>query len=74
MRSAYQTMADDELLDVEEVRLVRTVEEIVSRPGLRVPCARCGEEIMNEREVVLDGETVCRACAGDAYWERVTAS
>ena len=69
MRSGYQSMPDELLLDVERVRLRRPVAEIVSRPGLRVPCVRCGEEIMNEREVAREGATVCRACAGDAHWE-----
>ncbi|CAG0987339.1 formylmethanofuran dehydrogenase subunit E [Anaerolineales bacterium] len=66
---AYQTMPDDEMFTVREVRLVASVEAIVSRPGVRVDCDVCGEEIMNEREVKHDGLTLCRACAHGGYYQ-----
>ena len=65
---AYQVMPDDELLDVEEVALSIPIAQIVSRPGMRVNCDICGEEIMNEREVHQDGLTLCRACAFGGYY------
>lgn len=48
---AYQIMPDGELLTIEPVTLTTPIAEIVSRPGVRVNCAHCGEEIINEREV-----------------------
>ena len=66
---AYQVMPDEVLLQVQPVRLHRPVAEILSRPGVRVECDRCGEEIINEREVLRDGETLCRACAGGCYYD-----
>jgi formylmethanofuran dehydrogenase subunit E len=66
---AYQVMPDDEMLIVTEVQLAVSVETIVSRPGIRVNCDMCGEEIMNEREVRHDGLTLCRSCAGDSYYQ-----
>jgi len=65
---AYQVMPDDELFAVEEVALSIPVARIVSRPGVRVNCDMCGEEIMNEREVHQDGLTLCRACAYGGYY------
>lgn len=65
---AYQIMPDEELLVVTEVELTIPVEQIVSRPGIRANCARCGEEIINQREVSLGGIPFCRACAGSAYY------
>jgi formylmethanofuran dehydrogenase subunit E len=56
------------LLSVTNVELNRPLAEIVSRPGRRTACARCGEEIINDRQVVRDGVTFCRACAGEAYY------
>ena len=35
---------------------------------MRVVCAECGEDIINEREVRAEGKIVCRACAGDCYY------
>ncbi len=71
MLHAYRVMPETELLAVEAVRLATPVETLVSRPGLRVCCAACGEEIINEREVVVAGQPLCRACAGPAYYLRL---
>jgi formylmethanofuran dehydrogenase subunit E len=65
---AYQVMPDEEMFVVTEVQLAASIEAIVSRPGIRVDCDICGEEIMNEREVNQEGLTLCRACAGSSYY------
>ena len=65
---AYQIMPAEEMFTVTEVQLVTPVEDIVSRPGVRVECDVCGEEIMNEREVRQNGLSLCRACAGNSYY------
>jgi formylmethanofuran dehydrogenase subunit E len=70
---AYQVMPDEELLMVEEVRLATPVSALVGRPGVRVNCAACGEEIINQREILIDGVTLCQACAGPAYYSGVGA-
>jgi formylmethanofuran dehydrogenase subunit E len=31
-------------------------------------CAKCGEGINFKREVVVDGHTLCRSCAGGRYY------
>lgn len=66
---AYQTMPVEQLVTITEIQLMIPVEQIMSRPGIRVECASCGEEIMNEREITLDGQPLCRACAGGAYYQ-----
>jgi formylmethanofuran dehydrogenase subunit E len=66
---AYQIMPDDELLSIQEVVLNTSIKQIVSRPGIRVNCAVCGEEIMNEREVIRDGVTYCLSCTGNKYYQ-----
>lgn len=64
---SYQIMPEDELLSVEPVRLAMPVQAIVSRP-VRTTCARCGEEIINEREVLVDGQPYCLACTYGGYY------
>ena len=66
---AYQSMPDAELLTVESVCLKTPIEKIVSRAGVRVNCNECGEEIINEREFVLNKRILCRACAFGGYYE-----
>jgi len=36
-----------------------------------VVCAQCGEGINFRREVKLGAKTVCRACAGERYYEPI---
>jgi formylmethanofuran dehydrogenase subunit E len=66
---AYQTMPVESLLTINEVKLATPIEQIISRPGVRTECAVCGEEIMNEREINIDGQPLCRACAGHSYYQ-----
>ncbi|MFA5873793.1 MAG: FmdE family protein [Anaerolineales bacterium] len=66
---AYQIMPDEEMFAITEVQLTTPIEAILSRPGIRVDCDVCGEEIMNEREIHQNGLTLCRACAGDSYYQ-----
>ena len=65
---AYQVMPAEELMVVQPVSLTVSLEKIISRPGLRVDCSECGEEITNEREVFINGQYLCRSCAGEAYF------
>jgi formylmethanofuran dehydrogenase subunit E len=68
MVEAYQAMPTEELLCATPVVLNLDIKALVSRPGIRVNCDQCGEEIINEREVVADGRVLCRSCAGENYW------
>ncbi|MCX6637112.1 MAG: FmdE family protein [Acidobacteria bacterium] len=66
---AYRGMADEELFDHQWVRVRIAAEDL---PGFKAPralCQACGEGINFRREVVEDGRTLCRACAGERYYE-----
>ncbi len=69
MLHAYQVMADADLLSIQAVALAHPLESILSQPTFRATCARCGEEIFNQREVARQGETLCQACAGSPYYQ-----
>jgi len=66
--AAYAIMPVEELLCVAEVVLTLDLAALISRPGQRVACAGCGEEIMNAREVLVGERAFCRACAGERYY------
>jgi len=70
----YQIMPFSEMFFIQEVVLRAPIKEIVSRPGVRVNCEMCGEEIINEREVEHEGILLCRACAGGAYYRPAAIS
>ena len=65
---AYQIIPDSELIKIEKVRLTLPLDEILSKPHIRVLCSHCGEEIINKREVIRSGVILCRHCAGDRYY------
>jgi formylmethanofuran dehydrogenase subunit E len=72
MLLGYQRMPQDRLLQWQAVELSTPLEVLLSRPGARAFCDRCGEEILNERETLCDGMTLCRSCAGDGYYYPVS--
>ena len=64
----YQIMPEARLLSIQPVALSFSLEAVISRPGCRVECDACGEEVINEREIIRDGLTLCPACAGASYY------
>ncbi len=68
MLLGYQRMPSNELLVVQHVVLKTPVEQLISHAGERIVCDRCGEEILNQREIVREGVRLCRWCAGDSYY------
>jgi len=64
----YQLMPEAELFTFQEVELTPSLAVVMSRPGLRVNCSRCGEEIINERQVHVGRKILCHTCAGEAYY------
>lgn len=66
---AYREMPDQELFDAQWVRVRIAPEDLPGYRGPRATCAVCGEGISFRREVVRDGVTLCRACAGERYYE-----
>jgi formylmethanofuran dehydrogenase subunit E len=65
----YQRIPAELLFTIQEVSLTTSLEAILSKPGRRVVCRKCGEEIMNEREIIVGRRKYCRACAGEAYYQ-----
>ena len=66
---AYREMPDQELFDVQWVRVALAPEELPGYKGERIVCEQCGEGVNFRREVRRDGHIFCRACAGERYYE-----
>lgn len=67
--AAYRELPDAELFRHEWVRVHIGPEDLPGYKAPRIVCAECGEGINFSREVTRDGEILCRACAGERYWE-----
>lgn len=70
----YQWMPTAELLEAGSVELRTPLQELLGRAGVRVECSRCGEDVINDRQVQVIDQVLCRGCAGDAYFARVEHS
>jgi formate dehydrogenase assembly factor FdhD len=68
LRKAYQDFVDDKVLQWHSVVVNFSPEDLPGYHAKRVLCERCGEGIGFHREVHREGLTLCRACAGEAYW------
>ncbi len=66
---AYREMPVEELFEVQRVKVELPPEEFPGYKGERVVCAECGEGINFRREVRRAGRILCRACAGERYYE-----
>jgi formylmethanofuran dehydrogenase subunit E len=71
-QKAYRAMPDEEMFEKQWVRVDLKPEDLPGFKAPRVACAECGEGINFKREVVKEGRTLCRACAGERYYEPLT--
>jgi formylmethanofuran dehydrogenase subunit E len=72
--AGYQVMPEEELFSITRVILNPSIEAIIGHVGVRTNCAACGEEIINEREIMVDGVAYCRSCLGQSYYQIGAAS
>ena len=63
----YQVMPAPELLSVSPIALQVDLKSLIARPGGRVNCAVCGEEILNQRNTIRNGQVLCHSCAEGGY-------
>jgi len=67
--SAYREMRNDDLFDLQWVKVELPPEEFPGYKGERVVCEKCGEGINFKREVRRRGQILCRACSGESYYK-----
>jgi formylmethanofuran dehydrogenase subunit E len=64
----YQIMPEEELFSFQQVELNISAEQIISHQNARATCSHCGEEVINGREVVVEGVVLCQSCAYGGYY------
>ena len=69
---AYREISNDDLFTVQWVKVSLPPEELPGYKGERIVCEQCGEGINFQREVRRDGNVLCRACAGERYYEEIS--
>ena len=68
---AYREMPDADLFSTQWVSVTVEPREMPGYKSARIVCAQCGEGINYDREVHLDGQTLCYPCAHpqDRYFQ-----
>ncbi len=68
-QKAYRALPDADLFEKQSVRVEIRPEDLPGYKAPRIVCEKCGEGISFNREVLVDGRTLCRGCAGSRYYE-----
>ena len=70
-QKAYAELSEEVLFETKWVKVEVKPEDLPGFKGPRAVCAECGEGINFAREVLQDGRTLCRACAGETYYSQL---
>jgi formylmethanofuran dehydrogenase subunit E len=65
---AYKRMPDSVLFRVQEVRVEIDECDLPGPTRFKAPCSRCGQVVRDQREVIKNGQVLCRPCTEDTYF------
>jgi formylmethanofuran dehydrogenase subunit E len=63
---------EPEILKIERVRISIPKDDIPGFPHTKEKCSSCGEFIMDNRQVVVDGKVLCKNCGTGSYYTVIT--
>jgi formylmethanofuran dehydrogenase subunit E len=66
---AYLRMPDSVLFRVQRVQVPMSEFDLPGPTHRKVSCGRCGQVVRDHREVQVDGKTLCKPCAHEAYFK-----
>ena len=65
---AYKRMPDSVLFRVQEVRVSIGESDLPGPTRYKAVCARCGQVVRDQREVIVEDVPMCRPCARRPYF------
>ena len=69
----FAAASEEDLFYITNVEVPLRPEDMPGKPLRRVPCSRCGESVMDGREIVFQKETLCKPCFEKNDYYRVIA-
>lgn len=67
----WQRFADDEVFKWEKVLIHIPPEDLPGLPKNITFCAKCGERVVDSKEIASDNLILCQACAGQSYYQNI---
>jgi formylmethanofuran dehydrogenase subunit E len=64
----WKKYADEDIFNWREVKIELPDSELPGPPVSVLVCRSCGEDVLDRKEVMKDGQAYCRACAEGAYY------
>lgn len=64
----YKIMPENELFDVQWVDVDLSGQDMPGPPRTHTTCSKCGQVVRDVREVMVEGQPLCRICAGEGYF------
>lgn len=65
----FDAIPDEEMFSATYVGVHYRQEDLPGKPLDAMTCPRCGEEVIDGRQVIRDGVAMCKACAEGAYYD-----
>jgi formylmethanofuran dehydrogenase subunit E len=65
---AYKRMPDDVLFKIQKVTVPIIEYDLPGPTRKKATCSRCGQVVRDNKEVVVDGQPLCKPCAHGAYF------
>lgn len=66
---AYRRMPDSVLFRVQQVQVPVADWDLPGPTRYKAVCSRCGQVVRDRREVIVDGDVLCKPCAEGAYFK-----
>lgn len=67
----FSTVPDEDLFIIQDVEMAMRPEDLPGKPVRSAVCSKCGEKIMDGREVDLAGKPFCVPCSENKTYYRV---
>jgi len=65
----YEGVSDEDMFRITRVKVHYQPEDLPGKPLDAMICPKCGEEVIDGRQVVRSGVAMCKACGDGAYYE-----
>ncbi|MDD4715632.1 MAG: FmdE family protein [Oscillospiraceae bacterium] len=67
----WDQFPDEQLFQMEPVMVDLKPEDLPGPPVRTAVCELCHEKIMDGKDIVKDGQILCKACAEGAYYRKI---